>query len=123
VLGLLGLASVVHALVVAIRRRRRDLALLATFGFTRRQISATVVWQATTMALFGLLIGVPLGIAIGRVGWTALADNLGILPEPVIPLLALLALAVGAAVALNGAALVPARLAARLRPATVLRSE
>jgi ABC-type antimicrobial peptide transport system permease subunit len=123
VLGLLALASVVHALVSVIRRRRRDLALLATLGFTRRQISSTVVWQATTMAVLGLAIGLPLGIVIARVGWTALANNLGTLPESVVPVLALTALALAAIVVLNLGALVPARLAARLRPGAVLRSE
>jgi hypothetical protein len=45
------------------RRRRRDLALLKALGFTRRQISATIAWQATSTVAVGLLIGVPVGIA------------------------------------------------------------
>ena len=67
--GLLGLAAAAalgHALVTSIRRRRRDLAVLKTLGFVRRQVSATVAWQATTLAVIALVLGVPLGIAAGR---------------------------------------------------------
>ena len=39
-----------HGLVSAVHRRRRDLALLKTLGFRRAQISATIAWQATTVA-------------------------------------------------------------------------
>lgn len=123
VLGVLAFASVIHALVTTVRRRRRDLALLATLGFTRRQVAATVVWQATTVASVALLFGLPLGIALGRAGWHALADDLGTVAEPVVPVLAVVAIALGALFVTNVAALVPARLAARLAPATALRSE
>ena len=123
VLALLALASVVHALVTAVRRRRRDLAMLETLGFTRRQVSATVAWQATTVATFALLMGIPLGVLLARQGWIVLADNLGTVAEPVVPAIAVAAVAVATLLLTNLAALVPARLAARLRPATVLRSE
>ena len=45
------------ALVASVRRRRRDLALLKTLGFTRRQLAATVAWQSTVVAVVGLVIG------------------------------------------------------------------
>src|SRR6185295_6015481 len=35
-----------HALVMAIRARRRQLAVLKTLGFDRRQVFATIIWQA-----------------------------------------------------------------------------
>ena len=37
-------------LFASVRRRRRDLAVLKTIGFTRRQLAATVAWQATVAA-------------------------------------------------------------------------
>ena len=33
-------------LAASVRRRRRDLALLKTLGFIRRQLLATVAWQS-----------------------------------------------------------------------------
>jgi ABC-type lipoprotein release transport system permease subunit len=114
---------VANALFSAVRRRRRDLALLATLGLTRRQVSATVAWQATTVGILTLAIGLPLGIIGGRWAWGRLADDLGTLSEPKVPLL-LLVLAVPVVLLLvNAVAFVPGRMAARLRPAVVLRSE
>jgi len=122
-LALLAAATVTHALVTSVRRRRRDFALLATLGFTRRQVSATVAWQATTVAAVALAVGVPIGIVLGRSGWTALADNLGTVSEPIVPI-AVVLLAIPVVLALvNLVAFVPGRIAARLRPAIVLRSE
>jgi len=123
VLGVLAFATVAHGLVSAVRRRRRDLAMLATLGLTRRQVSATVAWQATTVGACALVIGLPLGIIGGRWAWGFLADDLGTLSEPQVPL-AWVALAVPAVLLLcNLVAYVPGRLAARIRPAAVLRSE
>ena len=45
---------------------------------------ATVVWQALTLSSLALLIGVPLGILVGRLGWAAFAYRLGVVSEPVI---------------------------------------
>lgn len=109
--------------MTAVRRRRRDLALLKTLGFTRRQVTGSVAWQATTFAALALLFGVPIGVVVGRWVWTALADNLGTVAQPIVPLLALVVSAPVVLLIANVAAFVPGRIAARLRPATVLRSE
>ncbi len=123
VLALLALATVAHALVTAVRRRRREFAMLETLGFTRRQVSASVAWQATTVAVIAMLVGVPLGIVLGRAGWTSLANDLGTLPEPVVPAIGI-ALAIPMVIALvNLVAYVPGRLASRVSPAVVLREE
>ncbi len=123
VLALLAIATVAHALVTAVRRRRRDLALLKTLGFTRRQVSGSVASQATTFGVVALCIGVPIGIVVGRWAWTALADDLGTVAEPIVPVLAFV---LGVPVVLliaNLVAYVPGRIAAHLRPTAVLRSE
>ena len=77
-LGLLATVAVAHAIVLGIRRRRRDLAVLRTIGFERRDVRATIVYQATTLALLGLLVGVPAGIAVGRAVWRLVAESLGV---------------------------------------------
>jgi hypothetical protein len=123
VLALLAIATVAHALVTAVRRRRRDLALLKTLGFTRRQVSTSVAWQATTFGVVALLVGLPVGIVVGRWAWTTLADDLGAVAEPVVPVLALGLGVVLVLVIANLVAFAPGRIAAGLRPATVLRSE
>ena len=53
-------------LMASVRRRRRDLALLKTLGFTQRQLAAAVAWQASVSALIGVAIGAPVGIILGR---------------------------------------------------------
>jgi hypothetical protein len=116
-------AALAHALVTSIRRRRRDLAVLKTLGFTRGQISAAVASQATTIAAIGLLVGLPVGVAVGRFAWNVFAEDLGVVPEAVTPI-RLTVLVVPAAILLaNLIAALPARSAAHTRPALVLRAE
>ena len=122
-LGGLALLAVGHALVTAVRRRRRDLALLKTLGFDRAQVRATIAWQATTLATVGLVVGIPAGLIVGRLVWRLVADGLGVSTTATIPTLALL-LAIPAVLALvNLIAFFPARAAAQTRPAVALRSE
>jgi putative ABC transport system permease protein len=123
VLALLAIATVAHALVTGVRRRRRDLALLKTLGFTRRQVSVSVAWQATTFAMLALVIAIPLGIIVGRWAWTMLADDLGTVADPIVPVVAVVAAIPLVLLVANAVAFVPGRIAAGLRPATVLRSE
>ena len=66
VLAVSGAATLVHLLVVSVSRRRREMGLLKALGFVNRQIVATVAWQATAVALVGVVVGVPL------VGWSAM---------------------------------------------------
>ncbi|HEV3354926.1 MAG TPA: FtsX-like permease family protein [Acidimicrobiales bacterium] len=122
-LGSLALLAVAHVLVTSVRRRRRELAVLKTLGFTRRQVRATVAWQATTLATVGLLVGIPAGLIVGSAVWRAVADGLGIASESSIPVLTVL-LTVPVVVALvNLTAYLPARSAAQTRPAVALRAE
>jgi ABC-type lipoprotein release transport system permease subunit len=117
------LGALTLALVGAVRRRRRYLAILKTLGFDRRQVLATVVWQATTLAAIGLLIGLPVGNALGRWVWNLFADQLGVVPVTASPIPFLLLVIPGAILLANGVAIIPARIAARTRPALVLRAE
>jgi ABC-type lipoprotein release transport system permease subunit len=120
---LMATATLGHTLITSIRRRRLDLAILKTLGFNRRQVSSTVAWQATSLALAAIVVGLPLGVISGRWAWSVFADHLGVVPDPVIPILAVL-LAVPATIVLaNLLAVVPGRIAARLKAGPVLRSE
>jgi len=122
-LALLGLAAVLHALIVTVRQSRRDVAVLQTIGFVRRQVVSAFAWQATTYAVIAAVVGVPLGFVIGRTAWFATAGSLGVERVVALPVLGA-ALVIGVAlVATNAAASLPAWRAARLRPAQVFRSE
>ena len=69
-------------LVTSVRRRRRDLAILKTLGFTRRQLAIAVAVQAGVAAVIGCAIGIPLGIALGRTLWDLFASADQCRPRP-----------------------------------------
>jgi ABC-type antimicrobial peptide transport system permease subunit len=121
VLAGFGVAMVTHLLVVSVARRRRELSLLKVLGFARRQVAGTVGWQATTLAVAGLVAGMPLGLAAGQVLWRAFAVSFGVVAVPVAPpgLLAVVAAAILLAALLLAAG--PAIAAARGRPGPALR--
>jgi FtsX-like permease family len=110
-------------LVASVRRRRRDFALLKTLGFTRRQLAGTVAWQSSVIAVTGLVIGVPLGIAAGRWLWLAFARELSAVPDPVVPAASVALAAVAALALANLVAALPGRAAARTPAALLLRAE
>ena len=109
----MALATLVHALVTSVAARRRDLALLKTLGFTKRQILAAVGWQASVIVAIALLVGLPLGIAGGRVAWQAFAHQVGVIGVADVPALVLGLVAIGVVLVANGVATVPGRAAAR----------
>ena len=116
-------STVAHVLAAAVRRRRHELAVYRALGFTRRMIRTVVQSQGTTIGLVGVLLGIPLGLAMGRLGWRWVADQVPL--QFVAPFaVGLTLLVIPAAIALAVLlAVLPARRAARLRPAEVLRTE
>ena len=52
-------------LITSVRRRRRDLAILKTLGFTRGQLVLAIAVQASVAAVIGCAIGIPVGVALG----------------------------------------------------------
>jgi hypothetical protein len=109
-------------LIASVRRRSRDLALLKTLGFTQRQLAATVAWQSTVAVSLGALVGVPLGIVVGRTLWDLFARNIHAVPQPSVPVLSTVLTAMGAIVLANVVAAIPGRIAARTPTALILRS-
>ncbi len=122
-LGVAALASLALALSVSTQRRRRDLALLKALGFTRRQVSAVVAWQATVTVAVGLLVGVPAGIAAGHWLWRLFARQLYVVPAPVVPALAIAVLAIAVVALSNLVAVAPGRTAGRTPAAVTLQVE
>ncbi len=110
-------------LAASVRRRRRDLALLKTFGFTQRQLAAAVAWQASVAAFVGFVIGVPIGLIVGRWLWSLFARAIYVVPSPSLPVADVAVVALGTLILANLAAIVPGRIAARTPTALVLRAE
>jgi hypothetical protein len=122
-LGVGAIAALGITLGASVRRRRRDLALLKALGFTRRQLAAAISWQATVAALFGAVVGIPLGIVIGRELWELFARSIDAVPDASIPSMSILFVSIGTVAFANLVAAIPGRIAARTSTALVLRTE
>ena len=123
VVVLFGVATLLHMLLSSLNRRRREMGLLKSLGFVRRQIALSVSWQTTTVAAIGIVLGIPLGIAAGRLVWDAFASNLGVVAVPVVTAWVVAAIALGTLVVANVLAVGPALVASRTRAASLLKSE
>lgn len=122
-LALLAVAAVGYALSIAVQHRRQDLAVLRALGMTRPQTWLIVATHASVLALIGLLFGVPLGLALGRAVWHAVAGFTPLAYQPPLAVWALLLIAPVTLLAANALAAWPGRRAARLRSGRVLRTE
>jgi putative ABC transport system permease protein len=123
VLVVLAVGALALTLLNSVRRHRRDLAVLKTIGFVRPQVSATVAWQATTLAIGALILGIPAGLALGRWTWRLVANNAGSVSPAVVPLAAVLLVIPATLVVANLLAGGPAWAAGRVQPARVLKAE
>jgi hypothetical protein len=112
-----------YALVTTVRGRRRDLAVLKALGANRRQVASAIGWQALLMVGSALVIGMPLGVGVGRQAWRWTEDGFGTLLGPQVPLLTITLLGAGALVAAVAVAVVPAFAAAATPAAAALRQE
>jgi hypothetical protein len=124
--GLLVVAATVGlgaAIIISVRSRRHEMAILRTLGFTGGQLRGSVRIQALAMMFGGFVVGAPLGIAIGRIAWRAFASRLGVVTATTIPIGWIVVTALGAAAVALLAAAGPARVAARAEPSVSLRSE
>jgi hypothetical protein len=110
-------------LASSVRRRRRDLAMLKTLGFTHRQLAAAIAAQASVTAGVGVVVGIPLGVVIGRELWTLFARSINAVPDPTVPVVPVVLVGLGALVFANLVAALPGRSAARTSAGLVLRAE
>jgi hypothetical protein len=122
-LALLAALAITHSAAAAVRRRRRDLAVLRVLGFTGRQVRSVVTTQVAAISVLGAAVGVVAGVMIGRLVWRGIVDSIPLPFSPATPLAAIALIVVTAVAIAQLAAVVPRRSAARLRPADVLRAE
>lgn len=116
-----GAATLTHFLVVTVLRRRQEVGLLKVLGFVNRQVASTVAWQVTTLAVVGILVGLPLGIVVGRAVWRTFATDLGAVPVPVVPVWLIAVRGLGVILVANMMAAGPALAATRSTPGELLR--
>ena len=122
-LALLAVAALGHVLATSVRRRRREFAVLRALGISGRGVRLILFAQGSAVAATGILLGVPLGLAVGRTGWQAVADQVPLRYVSPFELLAVAAVVPVAIAAANVLAIWPGRRAAKLQPSEVLRSE
>ena len=126
-LALVAALGVFNTAVLNTRDRRGDLGMLKSIGMTPRQVTVMTVTSMAELGALGTLLGIPLGMVGHLLVVPRMADAVDItLPSFMTDVWqpsALLALApTGVAIAVLGA-YIPARRAARLTVAEVLRSE
>jgi hypothetical protein len=121
--GLLGLATAGYALLLGVRRRGHDLAVLRAIGLRPGEAAGVVRWQAATLAVVAILVGVPLGLVLGRVVWVAMAEPVHVVVRTDVAVVWLTVLAVALVGTSQVLSLWPGHRAACLRPAALLRSE
>jgi hypothetical protein len=83
--GALGVLSLAHLMLMGVRRRRRDFAILRTVGAERRWLTHVVHWQATVTTLIVLVISVPLGTLAGASTYRRFVENIGARPDSIFP--------------------------------------
>ena len=122
-LVLLAIATLAHNLLASVRRRRRAVATLKVIGLERPQLAAAVLWQMWALAMVGVVVGVPLGVLLGRWAWRFVATQIGSVQQPAVPVAIVGVSVLIAAIITTLVAIVPAVTAARVQPATALRQE
>jgi hypothetical protein len=101
--------AVVAGLAAGVRGRRHELAVVRALGATPRQRRLSVRVHAVTTVLAGLVVGLPLGVVLGRLAFRRLAVDMGVADDVTTSLLLVVAVAAG----VLGLAVVAAEVLAR----------
>ena len=123
VVVIFGIGTLLHVLMLSLLRHRREFGVLRSIGFLRRQIAATVAWQAITVVAVGIVVGVPIGLALGRLVWNLAASEFGVVAVVSTPNIRIALIAAGSLVASCFVVATPAAVAATSPAAPLLRSE
>jgi hypothetical protein len=122
-MGALWLLIGTHAMLLAVRRRGRDLAVLRAFGMRAAEVRRAVIWQGIAIGIVTICIGIPAGLVLGRVTWTMIARPANVLVRVDIAPFVLVSMAVAAITLLVTAAVWPGIRAAQVRVTDVLRGD
>jgi ABC-type lipoprotein release transport system permease subunit len=122
-LGLLAIAAVGHALATSVRRRRHDIGVVRAIGFVAGDVLRTLAAQSWTLVALGLVLGIPLGVAFGRVSWQMVAEQIGVRASAPTSTLVLVMIALLSGLAAAVLSVPPGVAAARQRAVDALRVE
>ena len=106
----IAILGIVITLLLSIYERRRELGLMRAIGMTRPQVRSSIRWEALVTAVFGSLLGIVLGVALGWIVVTAFSDDLR---EFSVSIASIVVFVVAAVVVAVVAAWLPARKAAK----------
>jgi putative ABC transport system permease protein len=106
---IVSLFGIVNTLVLSITERTRELGMLRAIGTSRRQVRRMIRYEAVITALLGGILGAGLGVLLAVVVSRPLDDFKLAIPVP-----SLIVLLILSALAGVGAAVLPARRAAKL---------
>jgi hypothetical protein len=77
-LVVLAMLATMNALIVSSRRRRHEMAVLGAIGLSRTQLTGAAAIQGSVVGLGAAIVGVPLGLLVGKWVWTVHADRIGL---------------------------------------------
>ena len=117
----IALIGIANTLALSITERTRELGLLRAVGMSRSQVRSTVRWESVIISLLGTVVGLVIGLFFGWSVVRALRDS-GFSTFAVAPA-TLIVVVVILAVASVGAAILPARRAAKLDVLRAISSE
>ena len=114
-----------NTLAMIVIEKTREIAILRSMGYTRRDISSIFIWQGAIVLVSGIILGSGLGAAVTygvsqlpiRIRGIFSTDNFVVAWSP----WHYVAAAVTAIVIVMAASIIPARRAARLQPGDVIR--
>lgn len=91
ILATLALLSLGNLLVVALRHRAKEVAVLRAVGADRRLVGGVAHWHAVVFTLVLAALAAPVGIALGRLVFRwAIADRIGVAADTFVPVVGLL---------------------------------
>jgi putative ABC transport system permease protein len=106
---IVSLFGIVNTLVLSISERTRELGMLRAIGTSRKQVKRVIRWEAVITALIGGVLGVFMGVVLAVLFTQPLDDFTLSIPVPSLIIVLILAGLAGV-----GAAVLPARRAAKL---------
>ena len=121
-LGALAFVSLAHALAVSVRLRAHESATLRALGMTSGSAAGIVTAQTFVLVVVALLIGVPVGYALGAQIWRPIATRANVVVSVTLPWSSI---GILCAIALAGATMVAVVAGWRVRqqrPAPLLRT-
>jgi ABC-type lipoprotein release transport system permease subunit len=99
------------------------MGVLRALGFSRRQVSRAVSAHGTTIGVVAVVVGVPLGLAVGRWVWVTHASHIGLSTAISAPVAPVVAVAIATIVLTWLIATAAGHRASRARPTNALHVE